>query len=278
MPNRYSRQELTKHFFEMLDMFHDNLDTDISKDTLTLDFFTPDNGIQVYEKFCENRFPQFLEEDYKAPGYFESIASQAFLNKTEYGVLVREDIDFTLDDLLWMFLHEISHLYCSRNELDGKELFFDKYCTGSGIEDGLMNAGYAIWREAIADIMADSMVSEYAHLSLRSSSVRDRIQRLYEDLSPEDPISKKAMSLIIVYTMISKEVASTERWETAEKALRRDIKINDELLFAILEQVFHQLQNRPFWRITPDFIMTLGETYESLLVGKLFYGVLTGRN
>lgn len=44
----------------MLDMFHDNLDTDISKDTLTLDFFTPDNGIQVYEKFCENRFPQFL--------------------------------------------------------------------------------------------------------------------------------------------------------------------------------------------------------------------------
>lgn len=278
MSNRYSKQELTKYFFEMLDVFHDHLDTDIGKDTLTLDFFTPDNGIQVYENFCKSRFPQLLEEDYKAPGYFESIAAQAFVNETEYGVLVREDIDFTLDNLLWTFLHEISHLYCTRNELDGKELFFDKYCTGSGTEDGIMNAGYAIWREAVADIMTDSMVSEYTSLSLRSSFVRNIIRQLYEDLRPQDLISKKAMSLILVYTMTSKEVAYTASWETAEKALRRNIKINDELLFAILEQVFHQIQNRPFWKITPDFIMTLGETYESLLVGKLFNGVLAGKN
>ena len=69
-------------------------------------------------------------------------------------MLIREDINFTLGGVLQMFLHEISHLYCTKNEIDGGG-FFDKYCMGSGPEDGMMNAGYAIWREAVADIMAD---------------------------------------------------------------------------------------------------------------------------
>ena len=30
----------------------------------------------------------------------------------------------------------------------------------------MMNAGYAVWREAVADIMADSILSEYTSLTL----------------------------------------------------------------------------------------------------------------
>lgn len=271
MPHSYSRDELTEYFFEALDMFNDCLDSDISKENVLLEFFAPANGIAVYESFCGTHFPKMLDEPYKEDGYFESFGAQAFVNDTEYGVLIREDIDFTLGEILQMFLHEISHLYCTKNEIEGGN-FFDKYCMGSGPEDGMMNAGYAIWREAVADIMADSIISEYATISL--SSVRGIIKDYYGELSAANPNSKKTMSLIVVYIMISREVAATREWDEAVRAIKRSIKIDDPLLEAILKQVFDQLHRSPFWSITPEFIMTLGETYLSLLSHIFLKGIL----
>ena len=199
----------------------------------------------------------------KEEGYFESFGAQAFVNDTEYGVLIREDIDFTLGEVLQMFLHEISHLYCTRNEIDGGN-FFDKYCMGSGPEDGMMNAGYAIWREAVADIMADSIISEYATIAL--SSVKGIVKEYYGELSASNPDSKKAMSLIIVYIMISREVASTRDWNVGNRAIKRSISIDEPLLEAMLKHVFDQIHRSPFWEITPEFIMTLGEISEKYML------------
>lgn len=257
----------------MLDEFNDYMDSDICKDNVYLEFFTPQNGEQVFEKFCGSHFPRYLSENYKAEGYFETFGAQAFLNETEYGVLIREDIDFTLGELFQMFLHEISHLFCTRNEIDGG-FFFDKYCMGSGPEDGMMNAGYAVWREAVADIMADSIISDYAHMALKDSYMRKEIKFLYDSISATDPNAKKAMSLIIAYTMISREAACTEDWNEAEKAIKQNIKIKDPLLITALEQVFRQLHTHPFWKITPEFIMTLGETYLSIVSHKLLRSMI----
>lgn len=275
MPYRYSKKELRDYFFEMVREFNDCMDANIREDNIYLEFFNPSNGIEQYERFCKERFPRYLAEPYKEEGYFESFAAQAFLNEKEYGVLLREDIDFSLSDLLLMLLHEISHLYCTRNEIGG-DFFFEKYCMGTGPEDGMMNAGYAIWREAVADIMADSIISEYAQISLKDKSVRDEIKFLYDSINAGMPESKKAMSLIIAYTMISRQVAVTERWEEAENALKRYIRINDPLLFSALEQVFRQLHKSPYWVITPGFIMTLGETYLSILTQKLLKDINRG--
>ena len=59
-------------------------------------------------------------------------------------------------ELLHIFLHELAHIYCVHHELDGKS-FYDEYCEGyahSNEEDGMINAGYAVWRECIAEIIA----------------------------------------------------------------------------------------------------------------------------
>lgn len=69
---------------------------------------------------------------------------------------------------------------------------------------------------------------------------------------------------IIVYIMISKEVAGTKNWAAAERAIKKGIRIEDALFIALLKQVFDQLHRSPFWSITPEFIMTLGQTYLSL--------------
>ena len=267
MAQTYTKKELRDVFFEALGMFNDCLDSDINKGNIRIDFFVPEIGIKVYERFCSRFFPKYLDEPYKSNGYFDEIAAQAFVSESCYGVLIREDIDFTLGEVLQMFLHEISHLYCTQNEVPGGR-FFDKYCMGSGVEDGMINAGYAIWREAIADIMADSVLSENATLTL--SMVKDEIHHLDQELSIENPDSKKAMSLILAYIMISAEVATTTNWAVAEKRIKNTVGFDEPIIYRILEIVFEQLHTSPFWTITPEFIIELGQMYLELLSMRAF--------
>ncbi len=263
MLHSYSHDELTEYFYKALEIFNDRLDSDISKDNVVQGFFNSENGVEVYERFCQTHFPYMLNEtNYKEADYFDSIGAQAFVGDSKYGVLINENIDFTLGDVFQTFQHENSHLYCTRNEIEGGN-FFDKYCMGSGPEDGMMNAGYAIWREAVADIMADSVISDYATLTL--NQVESVVQEYYQMLVPKNPGAKKAMSLIIVYVMISSEVASVTQWELAEKEIVDTIQIEDRLLLSVLKQVFEQLHSGCFWEIVPEFIMTLGETYLCLI-------------
>ena len=267
MSHSYTKEDLKDIFFSSLETFNECFDSDISADNIKIDFFTPKNGVGVYERFCKKHFPKFLDEPYKEKGYFNDIAAQAFVGEGCYGVLIREDVDFTLGEVMQMFLHEISHLYCTQNEIPGGN-FFDKYCMGSGVEDGMINAGYAIWREAIADIMADSVISENATLTL--AMVKEEIRQLDHEIAIENPTAKKAMSLVIAYIMISAEVAGTASWTVAEKKIKRIIGFTDSLMYGILKLVFEQLHISPFWTITPDFIIELGQMYLSLLSMRAF--------
>ena len=262
---RYTEQELRDIFYDALDFFNEALDSGITRDNTVLAFFTPENGLEVYEQFCREHFPRNLDEGYKSEDYFQSFAAQAFVGRGRYGVMVRADIDFPLPELRRVFLHEISHLFCCENEIEGGG-FFDRYCMGSGAEDGMMNAGYAVWREAVADIMADSILSEYTSLTL--ADVREEVGRLYRMLSPSDPDSKKCMSLILVYVMATREVGGVTEWADAEAGLERYLGLEDPALYAVLKLAFDNLHRSPFWSITPDFIMELGEAYLSLLSHK----------
>lgn len=262
----YTKDELLDYLYDALEFFNDHLDTDLTKETVKVDFFTPQNGVEVYERFCKGMYEANLNEPYNEPGYFETFAAQAFVNGAHYGILIREDIDFPREDLFQVLMHEISHLYCTSHEIPGGG-FFDKYCMGSGPEDGMMNAGYAIWREAVADIMTDSMLCEEANLTL--SGLKKTILDCYGKISFSSPSSKTAMSLVIVYVMVAREVSTTEDWGKAEKAIKKVIAFDDPLTYAILKLIFDQLHHRPFWEITSDFIMELGELYVNLVTGRL---------
>ena len=56
--------------------------------------------------------------------------------------------------------------------------------------------------------------------------------------------------------------------------LNKGINVNLEIMYAILKQVFDKLHRSPFWEITPDFILTLGEAYLSLLANETMKQVL----
>ncbi len=266
MAYRYTETELSEYFYEALSMFNETLDTDITSETLVINFFTPKNGLVVYKDFCKKYFPKSYEAQHEVDGFFETIAAEAFVDDNKYGVLIREDIDFSLGELLFTFLHEISHMFCIKNEIKGGK-FFDEYCMGSGEEDGYLNAGYAIWREAVADIMADSIMSEFATISLRM--IADEVKSYYKQLNYQDIESKKCMSLIISYIMISREVSSEMKWDTAKEKIKNALHIEDHMLLEILRMVFEKLHQSPFWQITPEFIRELGYYYLMMLALKM---------
>lgn len=99
-------------------------------------------------------------------GYFESIAASVFVEE-KYGIMIRFDLKWSSYEYFRTFLHELSHIFCTVNEIEGGG-FYNKYCLGSGIDDGVINAGYTIWREAIADITANTVYSDIAMISLRN--------------------------------------------------------------------------------------------------------------
>lgn len=257
----YTEEKLKELFLHALDLFNDSIESDISPSNTVLAFFTPKSGIAVYEAFCTAHFPEHLQEPYRENGYFEGIAAQAFVGEGKYGILFRSDLDFPPYEILYTFMHEISHLYSTNNEIPGGH-FFDRFCMGSGGADGQINAGYAIWREFVADLMASSILSETTTSTL--ASIEENVLSLYDMIHASNPDSKKCMSLIFVYIMNTIEVGCTGTWDRAKRAILQRFAFDDIMMFG-LELVFNNLQKRPFWSITPDFIMELGGVYLSLL-------------
>ena len=264
MANMYTQKRLREYFACALDIFSDFVESNINKKSVKLLFFTKEDAVHKYEEMCLD-FPQYLSEPYKAEEFFTDVAASAFVNGDKYGVLVDSNIALPPEEIIMTFLHEIVHLFCTKNEVSGGA-FFEKYCSGTGTLDGMINAGYAIWREAIADITADAAISDFATMTL--ADVHDEVMRQYTALSFANPASKRAMSLIIAYIMISKEIACTEDWHKAEAAIIEYFRFDDPRVIKIFELVFRKLHKQPFWEITPEFITELGDLYLWIISGK----------
>lgn len=128
--------------------------------------------------------------------------------------------------------------------------------------------GISTWRETIADIMADTVMSDYAAMTLEMAA--HEIRNCYDRLCCQDSEAKKCMSLIIGYIMISKEVSRTKDWKTAQKAIKSKIEFDNDILMEILRLVFEKLHQSPFWKITPEFIREPGFLYTEFITFKTF--------
>ncbi len=65
----------------------------------------------------------FLQEGYKRPGRFAGISAEAFASETHAGVMFRIDLPFPKMELLQIALHEIAHIFCTRNEIEGGKFY-----------------------------------------------------------------------------------------------------------------------------------------------------------
>ena len=239
---------------------NERMGTEFSEDNLMLRCFQTENQQEAFEGFCKQYFPNRLTDRYKEDGYFDFHAS-AFVSEGESGVdgvLLRTDIERTPATLYHILLHELAHIFCTRNELGG-DSFYKRYCmddTLSSEEDGAINAGYAIWRELIAELIAFEMDDNCLVLALED---KEDILRCYiEEL--EDGNRKMAVSMILCEALTSREGETSSTWSAAQKKIAKNKPFDNPLFMDLLELVFRKLRKN-FVEIDRDFILELGSLY-----------------
>lgn len=161
MENTPEEQQYISALSYAASIFNERMGTEFSEENLVLQCFQAENQQEVFERFCKQYFPYRLKDRYMEDGYFDFHAS-SFVGQSKDakdGILLRTDIERYPIELNHILLHELSHIFCAHEELDGRD-FFDTYCmddTISRAEDGAINAGYAVWREMIAELIAFEM-------------------------------------------------------------------------------------------------------------------------
>ena len=106
--------------FYAASIFNERLGAEFSEDNLVLRCFQTENQQEVFEQFCKQYFPDRLEDRYTEDGYFDFHAS-AFVGTGDGadGILLRTDIARHPAELKHILLHELAHIFCTRNELGG---------------------------------------------------------------------------------------------------------------------------------------------------------------
>ena len=258
---RLTQEKIHQLVYQTMEEINQKLGTDFSKDKIEIAFFTPTTGISVYEKLCKRYFPKHLTQEYRQKGYFETFAAMAFIGEEKDGILIREDVDLFAFEWHHMILHEFSHIIVCREELNG-EMFYDKYCVDyadNTIEDGCINAGYAIWREFSAEVFAldldDAIYPYYLN------DAKDRIDELVSLITAKNSNAKEAMQKLLNVIFKSDDYYLSKSADEFISRIKKS-RVSNILIFAsIIRLVFEQLSHKCAWKINVDFIREFGSQY-----------------
>lgn len=245
-------------------IFNEKMGADFSSENIVLTCFMAEDEIEIFEQFCSKYFPYRLRDPYLEEGYFDFYASSfvGMDNGGVDGILLQVDVPYQPEGLLHIFLHELAHLYCVHHELEGRN-FYEEYCENyakSAEEDGTITAGYAVWRECIAEIIAFECddCCDVSPISTKKEllvQLKDEIEHLHGKLS---------VSEILTAVMTSSEVESSETWNDAEPAIRKIGLFHTAPELDLMKLVFTQLRSK-FITIDIDFIQELGFLYLNVL-------------
>lgn len=246
--------------FYAAEALNERMGATFSEENLVLTCFQTSNQEEIFEQFCTQYFSDRLTDSYKENGYFDFHAS-AFIDVGENsvdGVLLRTDLERAPAALYHILLHELAHIFCTRNELGGDN-FYKRYCmdnTLSSEEDGAINAGYAVWRELIAELIASEKDDNCVFLSLGD---KEDILRYYME-EIEDGDRKLAVSMLLCEALTSREGEPAATWGDTKKKIEKYKPFDEPLFMDLLELVVRKLKKN-FVEIDRDFILELGSLY-----------------
>jgi len=254
------KKELLNIIYFCLDKFSEKTGFYLSSENTKIALFTPKTGVKVYENFCKDDFPKNLKENYMEEGYFEGFDGQAFVGEAKYGLFIRSNLDISMDAYMEMILHECSHIFCTVNEIATDD-FYDRYCLQEGVKGDNLYNGYAIWREAIADIFKDILfiTNKVYYLSDVKRFMTDYETEFVREPNARKTLVAQLISVIVIYT----NMRERKNWGETQKLLKESKLFQEETLYSLLEKVFAQLKKDKFWEIDEDYIASLGRTYSA---------------
>lgn len=207
-----TEDKLKSIFVTALGIFNQAMETHYNEDNVKLAFYNSTNGRAVYDEFTSKY--GFHHED-KDNDYFKYSGASAYIGDEFDGIMIQIIDGDTYEGNLICYIHESSHIYCCHNEIGG-EIFFDKYCMGSGEDDGYMNAGYAIWRETIANIMTDIIICREPY---EAEDIKSKSDDLLVKIIPYDTEKKYYMADILEMIFLCRKNYPDDRWDEFKERL-----------------------------------------------------------
>lgn len=232
-------------------------------DNLKVAFCTSENQADVYSMFCEQFFPLWLTESYSRSNYF---AAQAMANMPEgiYGILFCLDTYDEGDVWYQIVLHEMSHIFCIANEFGG-ENFQEKYFKEKA-EDARHHfaaAGYAVWREFIANYMAMPITPLVKPPSL--VKLREIVRDLDEGITRSNPDCSRDCSQILSFIFAYPKIRSAQDVDEVFRILDKNrIFVTRERsrdYRPLIRAIFAHLKQKEYWSITFEFMEQIGTAY-----------------
>ena len=106
-------------------------------------------------------------------------------------------------------------------------------------EDGAINAGYAIWRELIAEVIAFEMADNCFVVPLREKNAL--LQHYEEEFENGD--RKRGITMILCEALTSKECEMSATWNVAQKKVAGHKPFDNPLFMDMLGLVFRKLRD-----------------------------------
>ena len=171
-----------------------------------------------------------------------------------------------MEQWLAVILHEMSHVFCIEKECNG-ENFYQSYCEDNA--GTFTAAGYAVWREFVADYMA-AHIFDYLNLSI--AKLREAVRELNADVVYASPDAKMNMSRLLAYVFWNRQVRKAESGKEIIELLAKNrvfsSKTCTEQYYQIINHMYSQLSKPEYWKINVEFIDDLGELYLTLISQK----------
>lgn len=190
--------------------FNSKMKTAYTSDNVKLAFYDNSDADAQYEKFCGEYFSDRLTDNNE----LRNALASAFMGKDFDGIMIRRDFSGSQSELFTVVLHELSHIWCTHNEIPTGD-FYERYCkdnTENILLDGVINAGYAIWREFASIYLSTNVQGVEYYPSL--SEIEQDVLEVAELILPDNPTAKILMTDFLACVLLSKEVNSKNTWES----------------------------------------------------------------
>lgn len=251
-------QTIEKTVYAAFEHFNSKMKTNYTSDNIKLAFYDNSDADTQYERFCKEYFPDRLTDNNE----LRNALASAFTGKDYDGIMIRKDFSGGQSELFTIILHELSHIWCTHNEIPTGD-FYDRYCndnTENILLDGVINAGYAIWREFAAIYLSTNVQGIEYYPSF--SEIEQVVLEVSELIRPDNPTAKISMTDFLACVLLSREANSKDTWESVNVWLSQNGLTH---FIPITNLVYIHIRSEKFWEIDADFIETLGSAYLAVL-------------
>jgi len=256
-------------FQEALAIFNNKMGTDFSSQNIMLCICKPNKFNSIRKQFIKEFSFEISDNNDNSA---DTTLAEAFVyginnNLPVSGIIIVErDKGTDAYEIMHTFLHELSHIFCVKNEIPSGH-FYDDYCSDTSlsaenkIENGYYNAGYAIWRELVAELLSYSILSPEP---FGIDSVTADSDYYNTNIGPYNLLSKTITSDLLVSLLLTEEAAMCSLGEFVRIVDNSPLSFVEELLKIVMLQLYKE----QFYKITSEFIFDLGVAYITMLAKK----------